>query len=374
VRVLYFTRDYTPHDHRFLTALAGTGHQVFSLRLERSRERKEERPLPDGIEPLEWQGGKKPFRLRDAVPLINGLREVIQKVQPDLVHAGPIQGPAFLTAATGFKRLVSMSWGSDLLLDAGSSQGMKLITKFTLQRSILLLGDCQAVSKTARLYNMPADRIVLFPWGVDLRTFQPEGSCDIRQMPGWQDAFILLSTRSWEPIYGVDTLVKGFIGAARQVPQLRLVMLGSGSQGGELKQMLAGNGLLDRVHFGGQVANDQLPGLYRSASVYVSASHSDGSSVSLMEAMACGRPVMVSDIPGNLEWVTPGQQGWTFADGDPAALESCMVEAYQRRSELPRMGDNSLTLARGRANWPENFKILTGAYELALNLSERKAV
>ena len=59
--------------------------------------------------------------------------------------------------------------------------------------------------------------------------------------------------------------------------------------------------------------------MYRAADLYLSASHSDGSSVSLMEALGCGLPVLVSDIPGNREWVTDGEQGWLFPDGDDAA-------------------------------------------------------
>jgi hypothetical protein len=50
VRVLYFTRDYTPHDYRFLSALAGTDHRVYYLRLERSQRQLEDRPLPPEIE------------------------------------------------------------------------------------------------------------------------------------------------------------------------------------------------------------------------------------------------------------------------------------------------------------------------------------
>ncbi len=57
MRVLYFTRDYTPHDYRFLSSLARTGHQVFSLRLERRGVQLEDRPLPPDVEQLAWAGG-----------------------------------------------------------------------------------------------------------------------------------------------------------------------------------------------------------------------------------------------------------------------------------------------------------------------------
>jgi len=71
---------------------------------------------------------------------------------------------------------------------------------------------------------------------------------------------------------------------------------------------------------------EELPRVYRSADVYVSASHVDGSSVSLLEALACGKPALVSDIPSNCEWVSPGEQGWLFQDGNANELADRMME------------------------------------------------
>jgi len=58
LRVLYFSRDYTPHDHRFLTALAGSAHSIYSLRLERSGRQLEDRPLPPQVEQVHGAAGR----------------------------------------------------------------------------------------------------------------------------------------------------------------------------------------------------------------------------------------------------------------------------------------------------------------------------
>ena len=119
--------------------------------------------------------------------------------------------------------------------------------------------------------------------------------------------------------------------------------------------------MLDRVQFAGQVRQDDLPDYYCSADLYVSASHSDGSSVSLMEALASGLPAIVSDIPGNREWITPGEQGWLFPDGDDEALASLILQAY-RSAPLPALSSRR-QLAEQRADWPRNFKTIE-AYQL----------
>lgn len=366
MRVLYFSRDYTPHDHRFLTALAASEHTIGFLRLERSARQTEERALPPEVQQIAWRGGQHPFRWGHAPALVADLRRVVRTFKPDLIHAGPIQSAAFLAALSGFRPLVSMSWGSDLLVDAERSAWMKAITRFTLGRSRLLVGDCQAVQRKAAELGYPEQCVRLFPWGVDLQHFSPAAEPELRQRLGWQDAFVLLSLRSWEPIYGVDVLVRAFALAAAQAPELRLFLLGGGSQAAQLRQILMRAGLLDRVHFGGQVGQANLPHYYRAADLYLSASHSDGSSVSLMEALACGRPVLVSDIPGNLEWIIPGQQGWLFADGSAEALAQGILRAYQLRASLPVMASAARALAERRANWTKNFNVLLRAYSEAL--------
>ena len=70
------------------------------------------------------------------------------------------------------------------------------------------------------------------------------------------------------------------------------------------------------------------------ADLYISASHVDGSSVSLMEALACGLPCVVSDIPANKEWVTDGVNGWIFPDGDVDALAEIILKAVEKRESL----------------------------------------
>ena len=368
MRILYFSRDYTPHDHRFLAAIAESGHEVFYLRLENRGRQLEDRPVPDKVQLVHWRGGKKTAKRSDFLPLLFSLKKVIGEIHPDVIHAGPIQTTAFLTALSGFKPLVSMSWGSDLLKDADRNWRSRFATRFTLRHSTLLLGDCEAVREKAVEFGFPKERVVLFPWGIDLNRFTPARNDDFRQRRGWQNEFVVLSLRSMEPLYGVDLVAKGFVRAAQQEPALRLLLLGSGSQAAGIRQLISDYGLEDRVFWGGQVNQEQLPAYYQAADLYISASHSDGSSVSLLEAFASGLPVLVSDIPGNREWVSAGQQGWFFADGDDQAITDGILEAYRSRENRASMCTAARTIAEERADWSKNSAKLLTAYQLATEL------
>src|SRR3989304_6341748 len=98
MRVLYFTRDYTTHDRRFLAALAETTYQVYFLQLERRGHPLEDRPLPEGIKRIPWRGGQAPASLQGGPRLLTDLKRVLREIKPDLVHAGPLQTAAFLVA------------------------------------------------------------------------------------------------------------------------------------------------------------------------------------------------------------------------------------------------------------------------------------
>jgi L-malate glycosyltransferase len=369
VRILYFSRDYTPHDYRFLSSLAKSGHEIHSLRLERRARQVEDRALPVEVRQVQWQGGRQPVSWRNYPALWLDLRRVLRELKPDVVHAGPVPNVAFLAACGGARPLVSMSWGSDLLLDVDREPAQRWTARYALARSAVLVGDCQAVQRKASRLGFPAERVVLFPWGVDLARFSPAVDDSFRLRPGWQDAFVLLSLRSWEAVYGVDVIAKAFVRAARQAPELRLVLLGGGSQAQAIRSILQRGEVEERVFYGGQVSNDQLPRMYRSADLYLSASHSDGSSVSLMEALACGRPVLVSDIAGNREWLENSPAGWLFADGDEVALAEGILRACRQREQLAAAGKAARQLAEQRADWECNFQKLLGAYEMAVRWS-----
>jgi glycosyltransferase involved in cell wall biosynthesis len=141
------------------------------------------------------------------------------------------------------------------------------------------------------------------------------------------------------------------------------MLLAGGSQGAAIRQILIKGGVENRVTFPGQISNAEMPRFYHMADLYISPSHVDGSSVSLMEALACGLPCLVSDIPANKEWVFEGQNGWLFHDGDDNELAAKILKAMDLREKLPEIGKNARATAEEKANWPKNVEKLLEAYE-----------
>lgn len=367
MRVLYFSQDYCPHDHRMLTAILKGGHEAYYLRLEDSGRKLENRPVPEGTHIIPWKGGGKKFHRIQAMGVALEMKEILLKVKPDLVHAGPIQNVGLVAVLSGFHPLISMSWGFDLMQDAGRSIANRWITRNVLQRSDWLFGDCRAVLDKAAGFGYNLERSSYFPWGVDLAHFKPAASNRIRGEIGWEDMTVLFCNRSWEPKYGVDIVARAFVKAAAQDDRLRLLLAGSGSQAEVIKAILQSGGVMDRVHFAGHLVNTDLPEWYGTADLYISASHTDGSSVSLMEALACGIPAAVSDITSNREWVNSGEEGWLFSDGSVDGLAELMVKAVSHKVDLAVMRIKARRAAEAKADWEKNRQVMMEGYMKAVS-------
>lgn len=363
MRILYLTQGLTGHDRRFAALLTEAGHRVHYLALDDVPAA----PLPDGVRWEAWPArpAADPRTPEGARALAPALREVLARVRPDAVHAGPVQTAGLAAALAGARPRVVMSWGSDVLVDADRDGGWAAATRQALADVDGFACDCRTVLERARHFAPIADeRVALFPWGTDLQRFSPGPSplCE-RLAGGRPDAFVVLCTRAWEPIYGIDTLVRGFADARSKEPRLRLVLLGGGSLAARVDSWIREAGIDDAVLRPGPVGHDALPDWFRAADLYASCAHSDGTSVSLLEAMATALPVLVTDIPSNREWVTVGENGWLAAVGDADAVANALLDAARTaEGERAAIGARNRRVVEERADWPRVARPLLELY------------
>ena len=365
MRILYCSENYCPHDHRFLSALVDANqHEIYWFRLEGGDRLQEERALPDKIQCVRWSGLRKKQTWLDYPRLKRDFTHILDEIQPDLVHAGPVQRVALLAALNSFHPLVTMSWGFDILQDANRNLFWKMATRYVLQKSDWLIADCQTVKHKTAAFGYDSENVTVFPWGVDLQVFSPQSRSDTRKAIGFTDQFLVIHTRSWEERYGVDVALRGFLKAMGSHPEMHMLMLGGGSQSEKVHCFIEQNGLQDHVHFIGYLPNEKLVQYYRASDVYLSASHVDGSSVALLEAMACGCVPIVSDIPSNLEWVVDGQTGWTFRDGSSDSLADTFYKAAS--TELAEFRQAVRDKVAADADWEKGKQKLLDTYQLVI--------
>ena len=356
MKLIYFSLGYSTHDHKFLKAISDGGHEVHFVQLEGNQRQVESRSVPENVHQVIWKGGREPFTWSKLPALVMDFKRLLRDLKPDLVHAGPIQTCAFIAALAGANPLLTMSWGFDLMDDVHKGWMWEFATKYTLKHSTFFTSDANVTKDKAVAYGMNPEKTVVIPWGVNLDHFTPE------LKSSKLSTFTLFCNRAWETRYGVDVLAKAFVKVAQQKDNVDLILLGGGSQGNVIRQIFQNGGVLDRVTFGGQISQTDLPRWYHMADLYISPSHVDGSSVSLMEALACGLPCLVSDIPANKEWVFEDENGWLFRDGDADHLAKKILAAMNQREKLPEIGESARRSAEKRADWKKNAAALMEVY------------
>ena len=293
VRIVVAGWTNSPHVVRWAATLVELGHDVVLVG--------HRTPAWAPLAPPVGLAGYEEFRL-GAVPLWRSLRlgrelrRVVDDVRPALVHAHWLPEYGWLAAGAGIHPLVSSAWGSDVL---GAGWLGRRRSARAMAGSDLVLADSAALAEAARALSPHGAPVEVFHPGVDLERFSPGDRGVARRALGWPaEAPIVLSVRALGPVYNQDFIVRAVGRARKAFPGVRLVLRHSG---GALPQPLARAldeaGLADAVLLIGPVDAATLPSLYRAADVVVSVPSSDSSPASAWEALACARPLVVSDLP-----------------------------------------------------------------------------
>lgn len=364
MRILYLGWSYTTHDRRFLELIA-SAHDAYFLRLSAAPPH-DVRSLPAGVTEVSWDRpaniGTSPNAWAALAP---GVATAIVRVQPHLVHAGPIQSAGLVAARARTGRLALMSWARDLLVDADRGDEWLSATREAFAAADLFVCDSDVVRARARtLADYPDDRILQLPWGIDVETFRPgPDDTGLRARFGWRDALVVIWTRTWEPLYGLDVGLRAFALLRARYPAARLLLAGDGPDRERVLRSIDEMSLGDAVRILGRLGQPELAAAYRAADIYLSCAEVDGTSISLLEAMGTGLPVVVSDIPGNREWVTD-VGGRLAAVGDASAFADALGEIGGRapgaRNDIGR-ANRAVVLAR--ADWRLVAGRLLRAYE-----------
>lgn len=376
MRVAYASDDLGPHDQRLLGALAKSPHEAHLLTFYNRRER-----LPDWLArecpgvtvhhrrfPVypERPGGSRMARWRDAVRYRRAFAEALKGIRPDLVHAGWVQSTGYAAALSGVRPLFLMPWGSDILVWPTRNWRDRRKALIALRAADAIACDAEVVKKRiVGIAGIAGERIRVFPWGVDLETFHPQTLAnDLRARRGWLRTPVAVMTRQMRDPYGVLAFARAFPALRERVPEVRLLLVGDGVQRPEVEAVLRPLG--DCWGITGTIDNAIMGEHLRAADVYVSNSTTDGTSVSLLEAMACALPVVVTDLLANREWVTDGENGFLVPVGDAGAMTDRLARLLTDPALRQMMGRRNLAIARDRADWKKNAKKMLEGYEEAV--------
>jgi glycosyltransferase involved in cell wall biosynthesis len=246
------------------------------------------------------------------------LRSLARRYRAEAVltlYAGMQAGIACLSGVRPYSVYVV---GSDVLMIDGPN---RRLTGMFLRRAAAVLSNGAYLARQTQALA-PGVAVEPLYLGIDLQRFSP--AAGVPRAPRF------VCTRVFRPLYDNAAIVRAVAELPAVPPDFHCTFLSSGpllAETSGLADTLLGAERRSQVTFAGGVDDDALLAALRGATFYLSASHSDGASASLLEAMACGLFPIVSDIPANREWITPGTNGLLFPPGDHHALAGAIAAA-----------------------------------------------
>ncbi|QTD43840.1 glycosyltransferase [Ottowia testudinis] len=261
---------------------------------------------------------------------VGAARRAVAALAPDIVHAHYVTSYGYLAARCGRQPLVMTAWGSDLLLTPRQNPLIARLTAWTLGRARLVTGDSRDLLDAARRLR-PGVRTELIHWGVERARFAPQPWAD---KPGFE----AVSLRSWETNYRIDVILRAFAQVVSERPGARLHLLGGGSEEGRLRALVNDLSLQNSVHFHGRLDDVGMAAVLARCKLSISVPESDATSVSVLESMACGLPVIASDLPANRDWLGAGA---LVPAGDVAALARVWKALIDDEALARQWGDHN---------------------------------
>ncbi len=342
-----------------------------------------------------------PTKILGYLASLGTVRNLLNDLRPQIVNALYAGGYGLIGALSGHRPLVVSALGSDLLVDYPSSPLHRAQIRHAIRHADLVTTDADVLSEIVHDIGAPRERILKAYFGVDEKIFHlpatPRGERETAAREGagverggnagtgsggaaetedsggtetGREKFAgkgsgeprIVSTRKLYPLYNIDLL----IAAAQEIIEAtgaRIVVVGEGPERDRLERLAVKRGVRDRVSFEGRMKTECIVGELQNASVYVSTSRSDSTSVSLLEAMACGAPPVVTDIPANREWIEEGVNGILFSPGDRRALARAVITMVKNRDFARSVRERNVKLVRERGLWHANMSRVERAFQ-----------
>jgi glycosyltransferase involved in cell wall biosynthesis len=294
-----------------------------------------------------------PTKLLGYLSGVPAIRAETRRFRPDIVSALYVGGYGLVASLCGARPLAVMSLGSDLLVDYPSSVIHRLQIGRVLRAADLVITDADVLSRIAAAAG--AQDILKAYLGVDERIFYPPSAGD--PQPSQPS---IVSTRNLYPIYDVGLLVEA-TPIILERADARFIICGEGPERRRLEERVKSLGLASRFTFKGRLAANAIAAELRGAAVYVSTSWSDSTSVSLLEAMACGALPVVTDLEANREWIIDGENGLIIGH-DPHRLAEAVIRALGDEALRRSAREKNARIIAERGRWRDNMQRVEDAF------------
>ncbi|MBI3858884.1 MAG: glycosyltransferase [Thaumarchaeota archaeon] len=267
-------------------------------------------------------------------------------------------------------RLVVTVHGYDIISDPSIGYGARLdrrvdaITREVLRGADAILTASNAAYEEVLRIVSDREKVRLIPNGVDLRRFSPSlGVQDAKSKLGIESPRMVFSLRHHEPKYGLEYLIRAIPMVVAKAKDVVFVIGGDGPLRDFHEGLVATLGVRDRVIFTGRIAQELVPLYYSASDIVVVPSVQEVFGLTVTEAMACGKPVVASNVGGIVDQVADGVTGFTIPPKDPGAIAERILWLLENEQRARDMGAKGRSVAERRFDIEERIRRILSLYK-----------
>lgn len=302
------------------------------------------------------------------IPNTTKIVTILKRIDPDFVnlHVQHHYMPAIVLSNLPF---ILSSWGIEVLKLPHSNIINKSLAKIAATKAHAITVDAECLKEIWIGLGIPETKIEVIPFGIDMKIFNPDvdGQPIREEFQISKKDIVVISTRPFfNHHYNVECLIEAIPSIIKTCENVKFIIKGSGPLEKYLKNLAKKLGVTEHVHFSGLVPYNKIPHFLCAADIYVSTCFVDSTSVSLLEAMACKLAPVVTDIPGNREWIRDNVNGFLFPPRNKAVLAEKIIYLAENRKLRDFFGRRCVDTVRKRATWEDCVSKMQAIYETLL--------
>lgn len=293
---------------------------------------------------------------------------MLSEIQPDILNAHYASGYGTLARLSGFHPYILCAWGGDIYEFPRRGGLHKRWLTGNLLSPDLLLSSSRTMAKEIRTIAPDGPDLHVVPFGVDVEYFHPKAPDNkaTNSRP-----IVIGTVKALYKQYGIDILLEAFAhlrdNLEKSMPDtacaMRLRIVGDGPEYGALISLAKSLRIDSVTDFVGPVGHDRVPDELGEMDVYVALSRRESFGVSIIEASACGLPVIVSDVGGLPEVVIDGITGLVVPSNNIEAAARA-IEALILDGDLrARMGSAGRSHVISNYDWNDSVEQMISIYQ-----------
>ncbi len=361
MRVLLLSDISSEHTEKWAVGLASRGVEVFLFSIQQ--------PVYnwyrslDNVTYLNPGGnivtGRNTISKIKYLKVLPALKKIIREINPDIVHAHYATSYGLLANLSGFRPYVVSAWGTDVMKFPDQNRLNAGILKSNLRRAAMVCATSNTIKEYIhKVVNCPVE-VVAF--GVDKDKFYP--------VQVNKKELIISCIKTLEKIYCIDILIEAYAIICEKHPNLksRLLLVGPGSERQRLELLVKKLGIEEKVEFTGRVDYGHIQDYFNLTDIFVNISEYESLGVSVIEAMACEKPVVVTDVGGLREIVEDGISGIWVPVKDIQATAGAIEKLVLSEELRKKMGKAGRNTVLKKYNWENNVDHMITIYRRILH-------